>query len=89
MVLVGGSGNNYGSILGGFLVWFIWIEAAPVAMFFINIFTTHLEDTNELKKHLINGVPYFRYTMMGIGLLILMRYKPKGLLPEKIKLQKS
>ena len=89
MVLVGGSGNNYGSILGGFLVWFIWIEAAPVAMFFINMFTNHLEDTHELKKHLINGVPYIRYTMMGIGLLVLMRYRPKGLLPEKIKLQNS
>ena len=89
MVLVGGSGNNYGSILGGFLIWFIWIEAAPVAMFLINIFTFNLNETHELKKHLIEGVPYFRYTMMGIGLLFLMRYKPKGLLPEKIKLLKS
>ena len=29
MVIVGGSGNNFGAILGGFVVWFLWIEAAP------------------------------------------------------------
>jgi branched-chain amino acid transport system permease protein len=34
-------------------------------------------------------VPYFRYTVMGIGLLVLMRYKPQGLLPEKIRIQKA
>jgi branched-chain amino acid transport system permease protein len=32
---------------------------------------------------LIESVPYFRYLMMGIGLLLVMRYKPEGLLPEK------
>ena len=30
MVIVGGSGNNFGAILGGFVVWFLWIEAAPI-----------------------------------------------------------
>ena len=36
MVIVGGSGNNFGAILGGFVVWFLWIEAAPIALFLIN-----------------------------------------------------
>ena len=26
MVIVGGSGNNFGAILGGFVVWFLWID---------------------------------------------------------------
>ena len=34
---------------------------------------------------LIESIPYFRYLMMGIGLLLIMRYRPKGILPEKIK----
>jgi len=34
---------------------------------------------------LINRVPYFRYLMMGTGLLLIMRYKPRGILPEEIK----
>ena len=29
MVIVGGTGNNFGAILGGFVVWFLWVEAAP------------------------------------------------------------
>ena len=37
MVIVGGSGNNFGAILGGFAVWFLWIEAAPIALFLINL----------------------------------------------------
>ena len=83
MVLLGGSGNNYGSILGGFVVWFIWIESAPIALFMINFCTFFLEYNNPIKLHLIESVPYFRYLMMGVGLLLVMRYKPEGLLPEK------
>jgi branched-chain amino acid transport system permease protein len=87
MVIVGGSGNNFGAILGGFAVWFLWIEAAPIALFLINFFTSHLADTNAIKIHLIESVPYFRFLMMGIGLLLIMRYRPKGIIPEKINIK--
>tara|TARA_B100000029_G_scaffold274385_1_gene269210 strand:- start:916 stop:2286 length:1371 start_codon:yes stop_codon:yes gene_type:complete len=85
MVIVGGSGNNFGAILGGFVVWFLWMEAAPIALFLINFLTSGLEETNAFRLHLINSIPYFRYLMMGVGLLLIMRYRPKGILPEKIK----
>ena len=84
MVIVGGSGNNFGAVLGGFAVWFLWIEAAPMALFVINFFTSGLAENNAFKLHLIESVPYFRFLMMGVGLLLIMRYKPKGILPEKI-----
>ena len=84
MVLLGGTGNNYGAILGGFVVWFIWIQSAPFALFVINILTNHLEDTNFMRVHLKESIPYFRYLMMGLGLLLVMRYRPMGLLPEKL-----
>ena len=87
MVIVGGSGNNFGAILGGFAVWFLWIEAAPIALFLINFFTSHLPETNVIKLHLIDSVPYFRFLMMGIGLLLIMRYRPKGIIPEKINIK--
>ena len=87
MVIVGGSGNNFGAILGGFAVWFLWIEAAPIALFLINLFTLGLSETNALRLHLIESVPYFRYLMMGLGLLLIMRYRPKGILPEKIEIK--
>ena len=87
MVIVGGSGNNFGAILGGFVVWFLWIEAAPIALFLINFFTAGISESNALKAHLIESVPYFRFLMMGLGLLLIMRYRPKGILPEKIEIK--
>ncbi len=87
MVIVGGSGNNFGAILGGFVVWFLWIESAPIALFLINFFTVGIPATNALKAHLIESVPYFRFLMMGLGLLFIMRFRPKGVLPEKIEIK--
>ncbi len=87
MVIVGGSGNNFGAILGGFVVWFLWIEAAPISMFLINFFTASIPETNAIKAHLIESVPYFRFLLMGLGLLFIMRYRPKGILPEKIEIK--
>ena len=84
MVIVGGTGNNFGAILGGFTVWFLWVQAAPISLFLINLFTSHLPETNELKIHLINSAPYFRFLIIGIGLLLIMRFRPQGILPEKI-----
>ena len=87
MVIVGGTGNNFGAILGGFVVWFLWVEAAPMALFLINFFTSHLPETNSVRVHLIESAPYFRFLVIGIGLLTIMRYRPKGILPEKIEIK--
>ena len=84
MVIVGGTGNNFGAILGGFVVWFLWVQAGPMALFLINFFTAHLPETNMIKVRLIESAPYFRFLMIGIGLLVIMRYRPQGILPEKI-----
>ena len=84
MVIVGGTGNNFGAILGGFVVWFLWVEAAPISLFLINLFTSHLPETNLIRMHLIESAPYFRFLIIGIGLLLIMRYRPQGIIPEKI-----
>ena len=85
MVIVGGSGNNLGAIFGGFVIWFSWIEAAPLTTFIINQLTIGLEPTNALKLHLLDSVPYFRYLFMGLILLLILRYRPKGIIPEKVR----
>ncbi len=51
----------------------------------INLYTSGLEETNALRLHLIDSIPYFRLLVMGIALLLVMRYRPKGILPEKIR----
>ena len=85
MVIVGGSGNNLGAIYGGFVIWFTWIEAAPVTTFIINQLTAGLDPTNTLRLHLLDSVPYFRYLLMGLILLLILRYRPKGIIPEKVR----
>ena len=85
MVIVGGSGNNLGAIFGGFVIWFAWIEAAPITTFIINQLTLGLDPTNALKLHLLDSVPYFRYLFMGLILLLILRYRPKGIIPERVR----
>ena len=65
-------------------VLFLWVEAAPIALFLINLFTAHLPETNTFKVHLIESAPYFRFLVIGIGLLLIMRFRPQGIIPEKI-----
>ncbi len=83
MVIVGGSGNNLGSILGGFLVWFIWIEAEPMGTWLMSVITSGLDPANELRIHLLASAQYMRLMVMGAVLLLVLRYSPGGILAEK------
>ncbi|PPR40709.1 MAG: hypothetical protein CFH22_01369 [Alphaproteobacteria bacterium MarineAlpha5_Bin12] len=85
MVIVGGSGNNLGSILGGFFIWFLWIEAEPMSIFAMQLLTSSLEESSLIKSHLMESAPHLRLFIMGLVLLITLRFRPKGILPEKIR----
>ena len=82
MVIVGGSGNNFGSIIGGFLIWFFWVQSEPLGLWFISQITTHISDTNIIKNHLLENAAHIRLMFMGMILLITLRFAPKGLIPE-------
>lgn len=82
MVIVGGSGNNWGAVLGGLLLGWLWLiveNAGPVAMSYI---TLPLPD-GALKAHLIDAAPHLRLVTLGLVLLLVLRFSPKGLIPEK------
>lgn len=85
MVIVGGSGNNLGSILGAFLVWILWIEAEPVGTWLIQTMTSEMAADNTLKAHLINSAPHMRLIAMGTILLLVLRFSPQGLIPEQVR----
>lgn len=82
MVILGGSGNNAGSIIGGMLVWFFWVEAEPIGLFLIELLTFAMADDNWLKLHLIKNAAHTRYIAMGLVLILVLRFSPKGLIPE-------
>ena len=82
MVIAGGSGNNAGSVIGGFLIWFFWIEAEPLGLWMIELLTSGLADDNALRLHLIESAAHTRFMMMGLVLILVLRFSPKGLIPE-------
>jgi branched-chain amino acid transport system permease protein len=85
MVIVGGSGNNLGSVVGGFLIWFLWIEAEPVGFLLADLSTSFLDQGNCIRQHLLDNAQYIRLIFMGAVLLVVMRFSPDGILPETNK----
>ncbi len=83
MVILGGSGNNWGAVLGGFVIWFFWIQAEPMGLWVMNTMTLGLDETSALRKHLIDAAPHMRLFLMGAILLLVMRFAPRGLIPER------
>jgi branched-chain amino acid transport system permease protein len=83
MVIVGGSGNNLGAVLGGFLIWFLWVQVEPMGHLFMSLITAGMADGSWLKAHLLDSVQHMRLLTMGIILLLVLRLNPRGLLPER------
>ena len=83
MVIVGGSGNNLGAVVGGFLIWFTWVEAEPVGLLLMEGLTVALPETSALKAHLIDSAQFMRPVAMGLILLLVLRFSPRGLIPER------
>ena len=82
MVIVGGSGNTLGSVLGGMLVWLFWIEVEHWGQAILWLATLPLPD-GALKAHLLDSAQHMRLLTMGLVLLLVMRFAPRGLLPER------
>ncbi len=83
MVIIGGAGNNWGAVLGGFVIWFLWIQAEPLGNAFMQMVTVFLPDGHTAKEHLMAGAAYTRHILMGAILLLMMRFAPRGLIPER------
>lgn len=83
MVIVGGSGNNFGSVLGAFLIWFLWVQVEPIGQWLMNLITVGMPDGSALKAHLIDSAAHMRLFTMGLILLIVLKFSPRGLIPEK------
>lgn len=82
MVIVGGSGNNWGAVLGAVTIWFLWIKAEVWGPALIAMLTGPMAD-GPVKAHLLDSAPHMRFIAMGAVLLLVLRFAPRGLLPEK------
>jgi branched-chain amino acid transport system permease protein len=83
MVIVGGSGNNFGAVLGGFLIWFLWVQVEPMSQYLVTLITAGMAEDNAVRLHMMESVAYMRLLTMGLVLLLVLRFSPRGLIPEK------
>jgi branched-chain amino acid transport system permease protein len=68
MLIVGGSGNNRGAILGAFAIWAIWSGTEIL--------------TNRLPPEWVTRASYIRVFLIGLLLQVVLQRFARGLLPE-------
>ena len=83
MVIVGGSGNNWGAVLGGFLIWWLWVQVEPLGLLLMQGLTASMADGFWLREHLLDSAAHMRLLTMGMILLLVLRFSPRGLIPER------
>lgn len=83
MMIVGGSGNNYGAVLGGLLIWWLWVMVEPIGLSFIQFVTSGMAEDSGLREHLLDSAAHMRLMTMGLILILVLRFSPRGLIPEK------
>ncbi|WP_138145830.1 branched-chain amino acid ABC transporter permease [Bathymodiolus heckerae thiotrophic gill symbiont] len=85
MVIVGGSGNNFGSVIGAFFIWFFWVESTPMGLWLAETVQNFAGADNGVSAFLQERAHFLRYIFMGLIMLLVLRFAPGGILPEKDK----
>jgi len=75
MLIVGGSGNNRGAILGAFVVWGIWSGTEAVT-------------GRILPAALESRAPFVRFFLIGLLLVLVLLLRPRGILGEEKQVSK-
>jgi len=70
-------------VLGGFVIWFVWIQAEPAGLWLMRAITDTFTFGPAMQSHLVDSAPHLRMLLMGVILLTVMRFSPRGLIPEK------
>jgi branched-chain amino acid transport system permease protein len=71
MLILGGSGNNRGAILGAFVIWTIWSVSEML--------------TDQLPTEIAIQAKYIRVFIIGLMLQLVLRFRPEGILPAEHK----
>jgi branched-chain amino acid transport system permease protein len=70
MLIVGGSGNNKGAILGAYVVWGFWTITLQLQGY-------------DLPTVVASRIPFIRDFVVGSLIVIVLLLRPKGLIPEE------
>jgi branched-chain amino acid transport system permease protein len=76
MLMLGGSGNNKGAILGAFVIWGVWSGTGFV--------TDALQSTlSTIAPEIARRTAFLRWMFVGLLLALIVLYRPEGILKEE------
>lgn len=87
MVILGGAGNNLGTLIGTVIVYIVWVMSEPATLVVFDAikelglqwFDWHAP--NDFDSRALQ----MRVFLIGLTITMVLRFAPKGLLPEKIQ----
>lgn len=87
MVILGGPGNNLGTIFGAVAVYIIWIMSEPLALWLMQLAVAFGEGAFgwDAPGNMDSRALQARVLVIGVLITAVLRFAPKGLLPEKIR----
>jgi branched-chain amino acid transport system permease protein len=87
MVILGGAGNNTGTLVGAIIVYIVWVMSEPATLVvFDTIRHLGLEWFDwQAPSDFDSRALQMRVFLIGLTITLVLRYAPRGLLPEKIR----
>jgi branched-chain amino acid transport system permease protein len=59
------------------------VQVEPLGLGLMNLLTSGMADGSALKDHMIESAAHMRLLTMGVVLLLVLRFSPRGLIPER------
>ncbi len=85
MVILGGPGNNLGTLFGAVLVYVIWIMSGPLALALMHLVTALGGDWFGWQPgNLDSRALQARVFVIGLLILMVLRFAPRGMIPERV-----
>ncbi len=85
MVIVGGAGNNWGVVLGAFLIYIVWVVSDPLAqLIFLNLSALTEQIGWGAIPEIDSRALQMRVFVLGVVITVALRFAPKGLIPEVV-----
>ena len=82
----GGSGNNLGAVFGAIFIYMLWEMSEPIAQFLFlggaDLLVAMFPGW-EPPVDLASRASQMRVIVIGVALIVTMRYAPKGVIPER------
>lgn len=87
MVILGGAGNNLGTLIGTVIVYVVWVmsEPATLAVFEAIKYLGEAGFDWQVPSDFDSRALQMRVFIIGLTITLVLRFAPNGLLPEKIR----